>query len=248
MFDPTRHESRLTCLAAAILAVAAGCDSDKQMGSMGGTYSPLPEFRDCADCPVMVEIPAGTFMMGSGPDQMHTTWFANRDVPNPEKPQIEVMIEKPLAIGKFEVTFAEWDRCVEAGGCSHVPDDEGWGRNYRPVMNLTRDDALEYVRWLGQVTGQPYRLPSEAEWEYAARAGTRTARPWGEEVGDGMAVCTRCGSRWDHRSTAPVGSFPANGFGLHDMLGNVEEWVADCWTRTHEGAPTSSTVVGRQHL
>lgn len=152
-----------------------------------------------------------------------------------EKPPVEVRIDHRLAIGKYEVTFAEWDRCVEAGGCDYRPDDEGWGRGDRPVLHVARTDARRYVEWLREVTEKPCRLPSEAEWEYAARAGTSTARWWGDEIGRGRAACDGCGSRWDERSTAPVGSLPANPWGLHDMLGNVAEWVADCSHPTNEG-------------
>jgi len=204
----------------------------------------IREFRDCAGCPVMVELPPGRYLMGAptgeepaagNPRRPHWTEEA-------ERPQVDVEIAYRLAVGKYEVTFDEWDRCVAAGGCDHTPGDNGWGRGTRPVIHLARSDALQYVAWLSEVTGQPYRLPSEAEWEYAARAGTRTARYWGEQVGHGMAPCDGCGSRWDNRSTAPVGSFPPNQFGLHDMLGNVVEWVADCWHPNHLGNPGDGTA------
>ena len=158
-----------------------------------------------------------------------------------EKPQVEIEIGYPLAMGKYEVTFAEWDRCFEAGGCSHDPDDEGFGRGDRPVLNVNLLQAEEYLRWLSEETGRRYRLPSEAEWEYAARAGTATARPWGDEIGEGMAACIGCGGRWNGRSTAPVGSFPANDFGIHDMQGNAYEWVSDCYNRGHAGIPTDGS-------
>jgi formylglycine-generating enzyme required for sulfatase activity len=204
----------------------------------------LREFRDCPECPVMVELPPGRFLMGS-PDGEEPAAL-NPDRPEwterAEKPQIEVEIAYRLAVGKYEVTFAEWDRCVQAGGCTYEPEDKAWGRGDRPVINVSRTDAQQYIEWLSEVTGQRYRLPSEAEWEYAARAGTTSARYWGDELGHGMTVCDGCGSRWENRSTAPVGSFPPNPFGLHDMLGNVEEWVADCWTDTHEGAPADGSA------
>ena len=107
--------------------------------------------------------------------------------------------------------------------------DSGWGRGRRPVIDVTWDDAQTYVAWLSKITGKPYRLLTEAEYEYAARAGTETAYPWGDEIGDGtMANCDGCGSQWDNKQTAPVGSFAANGFGLYDMVGNVWEWTEDC--------------------
>jgi formylglycine-generating enzyme required for sulfatase activity len=143
-------------------------------------------------------------------------------------------------VGKFEVTFDEWDACVAAAGffsstgCRHRPDDRGWGRGRQPVMNVSWDDAQAYVAWLSQKTGKPYRLLSEAEWEYAAQAGS--GREAATTRGASEANCVGCGSRWDNRQAAPVGSFAANAFGLHDMLGNVWEWTADCWNAGHDAA------------
>jgi formylglycine-generating enzyme required for sulfatase activity len=137
-----------------------------------------------------------------------------------------VTIATPFAVGKFEVTFAEWDACVAQGGCSHRPDDRGWGRGRQPVIDVSWHDAQRYVAWLSRKTGTSYRLLSEAEWEYAAQAGT--GREAVVTPGAGQANCDGCGSRWDNKQTAPVGSFSANAFGLHDMLGNVWEWTADC--------------------
>lgn len=163
-------------------------------------------FRDCPECPEMVVVPAGAASLASGRN---------------------VTIAAPFAVGKFEVTFAEWDACVVQVGCSHRPDDRGWGRGRQPVMNVNWDDALQYVAWLSRKTGKSYRLLSEAEWEYAAQAGS------GREVavtqGANEANCSGCGSRWDNRRTAPVGSFAPNAFGLHDMLGNVWEWTAESY-------------------
>ena len=136
----------------------------------------------------------------------------------------------PFAVGVYEVTFGEWDACVAGGGCGgYRPNDEGWGRGRRPVMNVSWDDAQAYVRWLSGRTGKAYRLPSDAEWEYVARAGTRMRYWWGDDVGHNRANCSGCRSRWDRRQTAPVGSFSANPFGLQDVHGNVSEWVEDCW-------------------
>ena len=126
--------------------------------------------------------------------------------------------------------------CVEYGPCRSVAD-EGWGRGDRPVINVSWDDAQAFVGWLSQETGESYRLPSEAEWEYAARAGTETRYSWGDEIGTNRANCDGCGSQWDDRQTAPVGSFPPNPFGLHDMHGNVGEWVEDCWNDSYRSAP-----------
>ena len=168
-------------------------------------------FKDCQSCPEMVMIPPGTFMMG---------------IPSSQK---QKTISEPFAVGKYEVTFAEWDACVAAGGCARYrPDDQGWGRGRQPVVNINWNDAKKYVRWLSQNTGKSYRLLTEAEWEYAARAGTATAYPWGDTIGSGNANCNGCGSRWDGKQPAPVGSFKANAFGLYDMNGNVCEWTEDC--------------------
>jgi formylglycine-generating enzyme required for sulfatase activity len=206
-------------------------------------------FRDCPDCPEMVVIPAGSFMMGS-PESETTREGVLDQFAECERPQHRVTIGYSLALGKYDVTFAEWGACVADGGCDgYRPADKGWGRGNRPVINVSWEDAESYIAWLNRKvpaspvtvsTGGgegPYRLPSEAEWEYAARAGAVTARYWGEAVGSGHANCQGCGSRWDNRQTAPVGSFPANGFSLYDMLGNVWQWTADCWNETYNGAP-----------
>ena len=167
--------------------------------------------RDCAECPEMVVVPAGYTRFASGRN---------------------VRIEKPFFVGKFEVTFAEYDACVRAGACACCPDDNGWGRGRQPVIDVSWHDAQDYVDWLSKRTGKAYRLLSEAEWEYAAQAGT--GREAAVRAGANEANCKNCGSQWDGRQTAPVGSFPPNAFGLHDMLGNVWEWTADCWTASRE--------------
>ena len=149
---------------------------------------------------------------------------------------------QPFWVGRYEVTFAEWDACVAAGGCGTRPDDAAWGRDNRPVINVSWNDAKEYVGWLSQETGETYRLLSEAEWEYAARAGSTTAFWWGKGVGRGNANCNGCGSKWDGKRTASVGSFKANDFGLYDTAGNVWEWVEDCWHDSYGDAPTDGTA------
>jgi formylglycine-generating enzyme required for sulfatase activity len=183
----------------------------------------LAEFKDCADCPQMVVIPAGEFTMGSPAAEQGA------------EAQHRVTIATPFAVSKFEITFDEWDACVNEGGCrGYRPDDEGWGRGAHPVMNTSWEDAKAYAAWLGRKTGQPYRLLTEAEWEYAARAGTTTTYPYDDALSPNKAnydgsVDGAGPSDLNRQSTIPVGSFPANGFGLHDMLGNVSEWVEDCW-------------------
>jgi formylglycine-generating enzyme required for sulfatase activity len=203
------------------------------------TLKPKDTFRECAVeqgkdyCPEMVSVPVGSFMMGSLPTEQGR--FEN------ENPQHKVTIAKPLAVSKFELTFDEWDTCVADGDCPPV-SDSGFGRGQRPVINVTWDDARQYVAWLAKMTGKPYRLLTEAEYEYAARGGTQTAYPWGGAIGKNNANCNGCGSQWDHSQTAPVGSFAANGFGLFDMVGNVWEWVEDCVHSNYSGAPTNGSA------
>lgn len=197
-------------------------------------------FRDCESCPEMVTIPAGVATIGTPTSDLSGARSADRPAWSvaAEAPRVEIEVPS-FDIAAFETTFAEWDACVSAGGCTHTPDDGGWGRGDRPVIHVSRPDAEQYVAWLSEVTGHTYRLPSEVEWEYAARAGTTTDRWWGDELGSGRAVCDGCGSEWDDESTAPVGSLPPNPFGLHDTLGNVSEWVSDCWVPDHSVRPLS---------
>ena len=189
-----------------------------------------------AYCPEMVVLPAGSFVMGSSPGEGDSN----------EQPQHRVTIGEPFAVGKHEVTFAELDECVIQGGCRDYQPPDSWGRGRMPVINVSWEDAQAYVTWLSKATGQAYRLLSEAEWEFAARgitdgkAGPRYG--WGDEIGKGRANCNGCGSQWDAEQTAPVGSFPANRFGLHDMHGNVWEWVADVWHDSYAGAPVDGTA------
>jgi formylglycine-generating enzyme required for sulfatase activity len=193
---------------------------------------PGSDFKECATgCPTMVIVRAGKFMMGSPESE--------KDRSDNEGPQHEVTIAKPFAVSKFEVTFAEWDICVAAGTCLKASDN-GWGGDDRPVMNVSWDDAKQYVAWLSRITGKDYRLLSEAEWEYAARAGTTTTYSWGEEIGKGNANCDGCGSQWDKKQTAPVGSFKPNAWGLYDMHGNVFEWVEDP-SHDYRDAPTDGS-------
>ena len=190
-------------------------------------------FRDCPRCPEMVVVPSGSFTMGSPPSE--------EDRYDNEGPRHRVTIGSPFAVGVHEVTFAEWDACVSAGGCGgYRPDDEG--RGHRPVVNVSWDDAQSYVAWLSRETGKAYRLLSESEWEYAARAGTETRYWWGNDIGRNRANCNGCGSRWDYSGTVPVGSFAANGFGLHDVHGNVWEWVQDCWNDDYNGTPSDGSA------
>lgn len=182
---------------------------------------PGDSFRECARvCPTMVIVPSGSFIMGSD-------WKPFVQPPH------KVVIPNAFAVSKYEITFADWNACVDHGGCNgYQPGDEGWGNEQRPLIYVSWYDAQAYVAWLREVTGKPYRLLTEAEYEYAARAGTTTAYPWGDDIIPNvlpMANCDGCGGVWAGNRTAPVGSFPPNKFGLYDMVGNVWEWTQDCW-------------------
>ena len=182
-------------------------------------------FKDCKNCPEMIVIPAGSFTMGT--DSRHKY----------EKPPHKVTLGKPYAIGRFEVTFDNWAACVKEKGCPRAPDDHKWGRGPRPVINLTWLEMQFYPRWLSKKTGHTYRMPSEAEWEYAARGGTTTEFWWGDKKGVNLANCRDCKSKWSKKGSAPVGSFKPNPFGLYDTSGNIWEWVLDCWVPNYQGAP-----------
>jgi formylglycine-generating enzyme required for sulfatase activity len=185
-------------------------------------------FRDCPECPEMVVIPAGSFDMGG----------AGRPF---DRPVHRVTIGQQFAFSRYEITFENWDLCVEAGGCRFKPDDHGWGRGDHPVINVSWFDAKEYVAWLSQRTGKAYRLPSEAEWEYAARGGTHSPFYWGAQVGTRQANCSDCQTGAGVKPLS-VGSFSANAFGLYDMSGNVAEWVEDCWNESYNGAPQDGSA------
>ncbi len=187
-------------------------------------------FRDCETCPELVVVPAGLFVMGLGGKTAR------------EGPPHRVIIGKSFAIGRYEVTFDQWQACRDDSACSIDPDDHKWGRGTRPVVNVNYNHALEYVEWISTKTGYHYRVPSEAEWEYAHRGGSVTDYPWGDDAGENKANCKDCGSQWSAHSTAPVGAFEPNAFGLYDTFGNAYEWVADCWNPTHEGAPADGSA------
>lgn len=219
-------------------------------GTAGGHgAAPGSQFKDCSVCPPMVVVPAGKFTMGS-PDSE-----AGR-VDN-EGPQHIVTIAEPFAVGKFEVTFDEWDACVGDKACPRA-DDSGFGRGRRPVINVSYDGIARYLVWLSDKSQKQYRLLSEAEWEYAARAGSGKSRFWGDSPNaacqyanvfnpstrakykDADRQAFPCEDRFIE--TAPVGSFKPNAFGLHDMLGNVWEWVDDCWNASYDGAPSDGSI------
>lgn len=213
-------------------------------------------FQDCDICPAMVVVPAGSFSMGSPATEIGRQ--------EEESPVREVTLAKPFALGMHEVTFDEFDACHEADGCDDSPPTSGWmaklglgrgvapaedwERGRRPVVKVSWRDAREYVAWLAEHTGKPYRLASEAEWEYAARAGTTTPFYFGETISTDQANYRGThvygsGSRGVFRGrTVDVGSFPPNAFGIHDMHGNVWEWVEDCWHEDYQNAPADGSA------
>lgn len=197
---------------------------------------PGQSFKECANdsdyCPEMVVIPAGRFMMGSPNDEEGSF--------DSEGPQHPVTITKRFAVAANDVTFDEWDACEKYLGCPHI-SDAGFGRGRQPVINVLWSDAQLYVAWLNKMTGKTYRLLSEAEWEYAARAGKTTPYYWGNDIGTNNANCNDCGSKWDAKAPAPVGSFKPNPFGLYDMAGNVYQWVEDCYHKNYVGAPSDNS-------
>ena len=210
--------------------------------------TPGEEFRDCPECPVMVVVPAGRYGMPMPP--------IDQGRPYDEGENRLVIIKEAFAVGKFEVTFDEWDACVNDGGCEPA-NDEGWGRGKRPVVNISWTDADRYAKWLSEKSGKPYRLLTEAEWEYAARAGAGRARFFGIDPAEvcqyanvydqsaekslefGMDMLP-CDDGYD--VTAPVGSFKPNAFSLHDMLGNAWEWTEDCQATLWRNAPADASA------
>jgi formylglycine-generating enzyme required for sulfatase activity len=201
---------------------------------------PKDSFKECEDCPEMVVVPAGSFTMGSPPNEEAS--YDN------ERPQRHVTFARPFAVGKFAVTFEEWDACVADGGCNgRKPGDHGWGRGRLPVINVTWNDAKAYVAWVSRKTGKTYRLLSEAEWEYVARAGTTTPFWWGSNIETSLAnhngnYTYGNGPKGEYRGrTMPVDSFSPNPWGLYQMLGNVWVWTEDCYSNYRE-APTDGSA------
>ncbi len=187
--------------------------------------------KDGSEGPEMVVIPAGSFRMGS------LQGGGDKD----EKPVRTVRVAQPFAMGRYEVTFDEYDRFARASG-RRLPDDKGWGRGRNPVINVSWEDTVAYIHWLSAQTGQRYRLPTEAEWEYAARAGSEYKYAWGNDIEKNRANCNGCLSQWDGKQPAPVGSFQPNRFALYDTVGNVWEWVDDCWHPNYEDKPTDTSA------
>jgi formylglycine-generating enzyme required for sulfatase activity len=204
---------------------------------------PKDSFRECdKGCPLMIVVPAGEFTMGSP-----TSEKGRQDN---EGPQHSVLIANPFAVSVYDVTFDDWDACALVGGCPRDGGviDAGWGRGDRPVIDVSWEHARAYVKWLSTMTGKQYWLLSEAEWEYAARAGTTTAFYWGDELGEKNANCYDCGSEWSRKWTSPVGSFKPNPFGLYDMAGNVWQWVQDCYNANYKWSAHQWLAMGDRGL
>jgi len=238
-------------VAAALLALVLGLAIVAAFtlwpSSVTGFPAALGEpFRDCPDCPEMVVVPPGTAMMGSSP--------ADFDSSPEEAPQHVIRLAKPLAVGRYPITRAEYAAYArDTFGNDSVANTTFEATDRDPAVMVTLSDANDYAEWLSRRSGQHYRLPTEAEWEYAARGGTQTRYWWGDDIGRGNADCGMCRSRWDSRSTSPVGSFKANPYGLYDMLGNVYQWVADCFARNYRGASDDASIAVeggncRQHV
>ena len=192
-------------------------------------------FDDDTTGPLMIALPTGSYRRGD----LQGTGDSD------EKPTHTVRLSKPFAIGMHPVTFEEYDRFSEEFGRAR-PADEGWGRGRRPVINVSWEDAVAYAKWLSRKTGYTYRLPTDSEWEFAARAGGQTRYFWGDKPGRLMANCSQCGSLWDGEKTAPVGKFPPNPFGLYDMAGNVWEWMEDCYHDKLSGFPTDGSALQKK--
>ncbi len=200
-------------------------------------------FRDCSEvCPEMVVIPPGDFLLGSAPEEPERENWKEGS----ESPQVRVVLAHSLAVGKFAVTLAEWDACISSGGCGgYKPDDQGWGRGRRPVINVDWQQAQSYVEWLTQKTGRTYRLLSETEREYATRAGSITPFWWGTSIAPQQANYNGSSEPYEgggekgeyQRKTMVADSYKANPWGLYQVHGNVWEWTADCWNNSHEGNP-----------
>lgn len=203
-------------------------NSDRPPVPSTGPTGAVQTFQDCSRCPPMVTLPVGEFRMG-------TSWF-DRQSQSDERPRVTVGIGRAFAIGRDEVTFDEWEACLADGGCGgYRPPDAGWGGGQRPVINVSWADVQLYIEWLRATTGKPYRLPTEAEWEYACRAGTQTNYPFGDAIGPALANYNR-----QVGQTQAVGSYPPNPWGLRDMNGNVWEWVEDVYNNGHDGRPADA--------
>jgi len=205
-------------------------------------FKPGESFKDCPDCPEMVVVPAGSFIMGSPEGEPEHDGSA--------EPQHQVTFNKPIAVARFPITFMEWDACVRGGGCGgYKPEDAGWGRGERPVINVNWDDAKSYNTWLSRKSGSTYRLLSESEREYVTRASTTTPFWWGKAITpddanyNGKYTYAGISQKGEYRvQTVPVWTFQPNAWGLYQVHGNIWEWVEDCWHDNYKGAPVDGTA------
>jgi formylglycine-generating enzyme required for sulfatase activity len=216
-------------------------------------------FRDCETCPELVAINPGRFMMGPATEGM--TQKARAAV------EQEIAVDSPFAIGRYEITFDDWERCVTAGDCAGSPVDDGWGRGLRPVIHVSYNDVTEqYLPWLSKITGYAYRLPTEAEWELASRGGATAGMRQTLEVGSKAQISCNYGNSSDvsaktreivwagvgcndgFANTAPTGSFKPNSLGIFDMHGNVWEWVSDCWYATYASEEEKNAPTCKYHV
>ena len=224
--------------------VIAGAPSAHATAASAATPSFRDELRSGGFGPELVVVPAGRFRMGCDRGEPGCT--------RERYPPREVVFAAPFAMSKHEITFDDYDRLLSAKRRRHgEAHDQGWGRGRRPVINVSWDEGVAYAAWLSAQTGRRYRLPSEAEWEYAARAGTTTKWPWGDAFQRGRANCAGCGGAWGGERTTPAGSFPPNPWGLHDMHGNVTEMLLDCFHIGYGDAPTDGspqTAPGRGRM
>lgn len=230
-------------------SLAGGAPETRTAASLGLTTVPAPAvippnpvFKPNLPFDLeMVTMQPGMFTMGSKSSEERRS--------STEGPRQDVLFDYYYEIGKYEVTFEQWDACVADGGCGgYKPDDGGWGRGKRPVINVSWDDAQLFIKWLNEKSGGEYRLPSEAEWAYAARAGTETAFYTGDTISSDDANFNAEQSYKGSepgaylRKTVEVGQYPPNPLGLHDVIGNAFEWVQDCWNDTHRGAPNDGSA------
>ena len=251
-----------------VMAMLAGMGSAAADGPIQLAMGVLPQssplllvgtvFRDCSDCPEMVVMPLGDYTMGAQTGEEEAEGIEQRFRGRAE-PRHRVFVNNPFAVSRYEVTVGQFARFVQAtgrhmDGCWISQDHEwklaedrswrmpGYGQTDRdPAVCISWEDAKAYVDWLSGAMKQRYRLLSEAEWEYVARTGTKTVRPWGDAIGNNFTDCNGCGSRWDGQRPAPTSSFSVNRFGLYDLLGNAAEWVEDCWHKDYRDAPTDGT-------
>jgi len=224
---PAPQAARLTRW---LIAAAAAAAVVPALAQENGAQAPLQTLADD-----MQEIPAGSYLMGNAEAN-----FADAD----EKPTRLVTLRR-FHLARHAVSFAQYDAYTDALGRARV-NDEGWGRDSRPVIHVSWHDAQAFIRWLNARSGQHYRLPTEAEWEYAARAGSKGHYPWGDHFQQGLANSAGTAGADRHEFTAPVGSYPANGWGLFDMIGNVEQWVADCYRESYAATPVDGSAVDEQ--